>query len=82
MNTMFKTFSAYVYSGSIFRPDGIPVCCKYHFIDGNECKGAFFFLKLYIKMWTLNTVIEHLYNLKTKYDGKEKKEWIEFCSIQ
>lgn len=33
-------------------------------------------------MWTLNTVIEHLYNLKTQYDGKEKKEWIEFCSVQ
>lgn len=54
MNTIFKKFSAYVYSGSIFRPDGIPVCCQYYFIDGYECTGAFFFLNCTLKCehWT------------------------------
>lgn len=34
-------------------------------------------------MWTLNTVIEHLYNLQAKYDGKEKKrmDWVSISSI-
>lgn len=62
MHTIFKMFSAFAYSGSFFRPDGIPVCCQDYFIHGKVCKGAGFFLffKLYIKMWTLKTVIEHL----------------------
>lgn len=40
-----------------------------------KVKG-FSFFELYIKIWTLNTVMEHLYNLQTNYDDK-KKELIE-----